>query len=156
MVDKAFEPTFPGQFATYFRGDIHTVISDPDGVPASNIISLRDHFTLEVSWDMIGTMVGSIGGIWHVRAYLESIGPGPEMLIASRDVKMTGQPHYHEAFNIDPDNLPDPNIKKISEGMYKLGIVLTSTNLLGKPAPFAGYEEGNILQFFESESVEGL
>jgi hypothetical protein len=31
--------------------------------------------------------------------------------------------------------------------------VLTATNLLNTPAPFAGYVEGPILQFFEGPSL---
>lgn len=141
-----FEPELPAPFSSFFSGTINTAVIDTFGNPASTIISMQDSWTLQVVWNLSGTLVPSIGGKWQVRAYLESLGPGPEMLIANRTVNMDGSLNYAENFVIGPG---EPN----TAGAYKLVTVLTSTNLLGAPAPFAAYDEGGILQFFEGHSI---
>ena len=144
-----FEPQFPSPFSTLFRGQIQTLITDPHGQPATTIISMQDDWHLQVNWQVQGTLVPSIGDKWHIRAYVESIGPGPEVQVASRDIVMTGATNYSETFFIGP-NVPN------QAGPYKLVVVLTSTNLLNMPAPFAAYDEGPVLQFYSAESVEGV
>lgn len=144
-----FEPQLPSAWQHLFHGHIEVNVSDPEGVPASTIISMQDTWNLLVRWQVHGLLVPSIGGTWHVRAYLESIGPGPEALIAKLDLPMTGQTDYSHTFHISPI---DPAYPK-QEGPYQLVVVITSSNLLGQPAPFAGYEEAGIIQLFPGPSL---
>ena len=141
-----FEPSLPGPYDVLFHGHMQAQVTDPHGTPAPTIISLTDDWHLQVSWQVHGAFVASIGGKWQIRAYLESVGPGPEVLVASRDVAMTGATNYNEIFFIGP-NVPT------QAGPYQLVTVLTSLNLLGTPAPFAAYEMGPILQFYQGPSL---
>lgn len=141
-----FEPELPGPYQYLFHGHVQTQVTDPHGTPAATIISMTDDWHLQVNWQVHGLFVPSICGTWQVRAYLESIGPGPELLVASRDISMNGQNDYSHVFLIGP-NVPN------RPGPYKLVTVLTSLNALGRPAPFAGYDEGPILQFYEGPSL---
>lgn len=141
-----FEPQLPGPYQHLFHGHIQTQVTDPDGTPASTIISMTDRWSLTVRWQVHGLFVPSIGGKWRIRAYLESIGPGPELEVARADVAMTGGSDYTETFRIGP-YMPD------KPGPYRLVTVITSVNLMDTPAPFAGYDEGPILQFFEGPSL---
>ena len=141
-----FEPQFPDAFSGYFHGDIQTQVSDPHGIAPTTIISMQDDWHLKVDWQVNGSLVPSICGKWHVRAYLESMGPGPEILVANRDIEFTGNSDYSETFFIGPNV---PNV----EGAYKLVTVITSTNKLGLPSPFAAYDEGPILQFYPAQNV---
>lgn len=141
-----FEPQLPGPYQHLFHGHIQTQVTDPEGTPASTIISMTDRWSLTVRWQVHGLFVPSIGGKWRIRAYLESIGPGPELEVARADVAMTGGSDYTETFRIGP-YMPD------KPGPYRLVTVITSVNLMDTPAPFAGYDEGAILQFFEGSSL---
>lgn len=141
-----FEPQLPGPWQHLFSGQMQIGVTDPNGTPASTIISLTDSWNLQVSWQVTGLFVPSIGGKWLVRAFVESIGPGPELLVASADIPMTGLNNYSRVFNIGP-SVPG------QAGPYKLVVVITSTNLLGTPSPFAGYAEGPILQFYSGPSL---
>lgn len=137
-----FEPQIPN----YLSGTFNTKVTDPHGVDAGTIISMTDDWHLQVSWKVQGTLVPLVCGKWHIRAYLESIGPGPEVLVANRTIDMSGNSDYSETFFIGP-NVPN------REGPYKLVTVMTSTNKFGKPAPFAAYDEGPILQFFQADTI---
>jgi hypothetical protein len=141
-----FEPSFPGPYQYLFHGHMQAQVTDPHGTPAPTIISLTDDWHLQVNWQVHGLFVPSICGTWQIRAYLESIGPGPELLVANRDVAMTGANTYSQLFFIGPNIPSDP-------GPYKLVTVITSLNALGTPAPFAGYDEGQVLQFYEGPSL---
>jgi hypothetical protein len=59
---------------------------------------------------------------------------------------MTGASNYSELFFIGP-NVPS------QPGPYQLVTVLTSLNMLGTPAPFAAYETGPVLQFYQGPSL---
>lgn len=141
-----FEPEFPGPYQYLFHGHIQANICDPNGTPASSIISMTDAWRLEVNWQVHGVFVPSICGKWKVTAYLESLGPGPEPIIAERTIQMTGENNYSETFWIGPGLPSEP-------GPYKLVVTLTSLTPKGKPAPFAGYVELPILQFYEGPSL---
>lgn len=144
-----FEPQLPGPYQYLFHGHLQTQVSDPEGTPSSTIISLTDRWNLTVSWQVHGLFVPSIGGKWQIRAYLESIGPGPELEVVNEDVIMTGGSDYSETYRIGP-RIPD------RPGPYRLVTVITALNLLGTPAPFAGYDEGPILQFYEGPSLPAI
>jgi hypothetical protein len=141
-----FEPSLPGPYQFLFHGHIQTAVTDPHGTPVPTIISLTDDWHLTVNWEVHGLFVPSVGGKWIVRAYLESIGPGPEPMVAQAEIPMTGGTNYTKTFFIGP-NVPS------EAGPYKLVTVITSLNLLGTPAPFAAYDEGPILQFYQGQAL---
>ena len=141
-----FEPQLPGPYQYLFHGHIQTQVSDPQGTPAATVISMTDEWHLEVTWQLHGIFVPLLCGIWHVRAYLESIGPGPELIIADEQTPMTGANNYRLLLRIPP-NRPS------EEGPYKLVTVITAKNQQGNPAPFAGFDEGPVLAFYSGASL---
>ncbi len=141
----AFEPTFPEAWSHVFNGAIDTHVVDANGIPDTTIISLTDSWTLRVDWQVNGLLVGAIAGTWHLRCYLETIGPGVDFEVASRDVALNGGNNYSESFTIAP-NVTAP-------GLYKLVSVLTYSNILNQPGLFAGYDEFGMLQFYPGPSL---
>jgi hypothetical protein len=141
-----FEPQFPEKWSNLFHGHIETQITDPHGIPANTIISLTDDWHLKVDWQVHGMFVPMMCGTWHVKVFLESIGPGPEIEAASADFVMTGDSDYSHTFFIGPRKPEKP-------GPYKLVTIITATNRKGHPSPLAGYDEGPILQFYAGESL---
>lgn len=116
------------------------------GVKPTTVLRRDKPWYIHVEWDTEGLLTPMIGGKWDFHAYLESMGPGPE-------VKLT-DPADHE-IELHPDNSPvhyhhnlDVAANTVTEdGPYKLVVTVTYINMIGKPGPLAGYWEGPILQF---------
>ena len=68
------------------HGHINTQVLDPAGVAPITIIRLTDAWQLEVNWSLHGPLVPMIDGDWRVTAYLESMGPGPEISLGTVNV----------------------------------------------------------------------
>jgi hypothetical protein len=148
-----FEPSFPGPLQNLFHGHIQAEITDPHGSPPSTIISLTDDFHINVTWQVHGQLVPCICGKWQVRVYVESIGPGPELIIGTRDVAMTGDINYAETIIIVPGTAFPPTNEALVAGVYKVVVIVTSTNLKGQPSPFAGYVELPLIHLFKGANV---
>jgi hypothetical protein len=130
------------------HGHLTSVVSDPHGVSPTTVINLNHDWHLTVDWQLHGPAVPMIAGNWRVQAYLESMGPGPEIPVVSDTVSIasggTADPFglsYHRDYIIGP-NTP------AEEGVYKLVTVITSESPSGTPGPFAAFEEGPLLQFY--------
>jgi hypothetical protein len=152
-----FEPDLSGTpISDLFHGHMSTlVLTDPHGRTPDTIISMTDDWHLKVEWQFHGTMVrgGLVGGKWRVQAFMESIGPGDEMIVATKEVDIAtgGVPDafgraYSETFLIGP-NIPS------SPGPYKLVTVITCVGATGVPGPFAGYDEYPMLQFYAGANL---
>lgn len=138
----AFEP----DLGPLFRGDMQAVVLDPHGQQPTTIVSLKDDFHLKVSWQLYGPLVPLMAGKWKVQAFLESIGPGPEPTLFLGEYAM-GNTNYSCEQPIYPKSL------LLTPGVYKLVTVITAVDSLNRPAPFAAYVEGPMLQFYEGESL---
>ena len=130
------------------HGHISTAVLDPAGVNPRTIIKMTDPWRLRVDWSLHGPLVPMIDGDWRVTAYLESMGPGPEITLGTAviDIGSGGTPdalglEYQHTFNLAPNT---PNVA----GAYKLVTVITSVSETGLPGPFAAFDEGPILQFY--------
>jgi hypothetical protein len=154
---SAFEPDLSGTIvAGLFHGHMNTVVTtDPHGRQPTTIISMADDWHLVVEWDFHGTMIraGMLGGQWRVQAILESVGPGPELVvvdslvdIATGGVATALGRSYSETFFIGP-NVPN------QAGAYWLSTIITSVGVGGVPGPFAGYFESPTLMFHQGESL---
>lgn len=131
------------------HGHINTAVTDPHGVAPTNVINLQNDWHLSVEWQLHGAAVPMIAGKWRVQAYLELMGPGPDILVVNDvvDIASGGTPDpfglsYSKVFFIGPNNPPTP-------GVYKLMTVITSESASGTPGPFAAFEEGPSLQFYQ-------
>lgn len=155
-----FEPDLKSPFNVLFTGKCTCEVLDPQGVTSTRIISREDDWVVDFRWGTKGTIVGGLRGDWHVKVYLESIGPGPEIVAGSKDMKMWDDAYdkgnqgiVHFANYRHQFTIPKGTPRK--DGAYKLVVCLTSTDPGGCPAPYAAFEEGEILQFYSSEDIAG-
>jgi hypothetical protein len=160
-----FEPNNPPNM----QGTISVTVIDPNRVPEATILQISSPWSLQVEWNINGFWVPILSptGIWHVRAYLESLGPGIEAEVGGFDVPVgaavAADPNsktYGPLPSADvlvpqidvPANFttPAPESEPLTPGLYKLAIVLTSDDGTGPPPTpwhMSGYVE-EFLQFY--------
>jgi hypothetical protein len=113
----------------------------PPVAEPQTILHLNQAWEIHANWQQIGVACMLVG-TWHLDAYLESIGPGPEIALGQ-----VVAPFACGAIVAPP--LVIPAGTPAQAGAYKL--VLTLTALQGdgvNPFQMAGYMEGPILQFY--------
>ncbi len=111
----------------------------------NTILETAKHWGFRVNWTISGPIAGSLGGRWHVRAYLEPFTgglPGP---------KMVGQTF------VDLNTAPATPVRNYTatvfplnaepEGAYKLVVLINYENN-GMPQQMAAFQEGPIVQFY--------
>lgn len=126
-------------------------VGEPGPTPTT-IIRTDHYWWVNVEWDTVGPLTGMIGGTWHLHVYLESMGPGDEVELydthedppypKEHNIPLTPGPsprHYHLHPDIDPGT--------VKEGLYKLVVAVTYTDLADNLVPMAGYWEGPMVQF---------
>lgn len=138
-----FETPFPD---AVFKGEITGYTHEVDGVPPSTVIKTTDTWHIHVDWQTTGNATGMITGEWHIQAFLESMGPGPEKTIIEPPLVIPLTPGvspilYSREVPIQPKIVP--------AGTYKLVVVMTYIEPTGHPGPMAGFIEGPLLQFYE-------
>jgi hypothetical protein len=129
-------------------GNMTCEVRDVHSPAPTNIIDLNTGWHLRAVWDLSGPMVPMLAGNWKLTAYLESIGPGPEIVVLDRLVPIasgrTGP--FQLQYDIDT-HISQPN-QPTEAGPYKLVVVITSQAPDGTPGAFAAFDEGPILQFY--------
>jgi hypothetical protein len=136
----AFEPNV----APFITGNMATPHVHDPGLNPVSIIRTSDAWQVHVTWDTSGLFVPLVNpaASWNISAYLESIGPGPEAVIAT-GTEPFGPPanahNYSKVLNIAAGAVP--------AGPYKLVVVITLTSA-GVPMPIAAFSEGPLLTFF--------
>lgn len=129
---------------SFLNGSLTATIIDPDGSP--NLVLERTRsFSIKVDWTIQGIIAPGLGGDWQLRAFVESIGPGPEMAIGTANLPLSSVPpaptrNYTTTMNVPANSVPQ-------DGTYKLTMVLTHTNM-GIPDHMAGFVEGPVIQFY--------
>jgi hypothetical protein len=120
-----------------------TVI-DNDNTP-NKVIDAANNFKVTVKWNVSPAVVAVLlDGNWTIKVFAESVGPGPEKLIAQTTKPATGVVNYAETLTVLAGTLsgdvpPD-------SGVYKLTVVITYRTTLGVLTEMAGFSEGpNIL-----------
>ena len=117
-------------------------LPDPDGTP-NRVLDRNLGFRIHAQWTVTGGVSTTIGGTWRVRAFAESMGPGPEYDLGSVDTAVVPQdPHTYISHILVPGNTMDV-------GVYKLVIVITHTNSLGVATEMTGFAEGPLFQIRE-------
>ena len=149
-----FETPFsvsPGLFDASITSFQHEIA----GAPPSTIIRTDQTWHIHVSWQTTGLATGMIGGTWHVHAYLESVGPGPDISVvdpADHFIPLTpgvSPVNYNIVLDVPPNVIglaPGNNMN--TTGLYKLVVALTYVDLTSAPGPMAAFEEGPTLQFY--------
>lgn len=152
---KQFDPNIPG----LIEGDVATfVVIDPaaEFPPFSvgnHVINPDEAFKVKVEWKITGLLrplwLSALGGRWNVQVYAESIGGGPEVLLAS-DNSVAADPNvsdYAVEFTVPPSVLTEGNPGSNVSGLYKLVVSVFLNSNLGRPGfDMTGFMEGPIIQ----------
>src|SRR4029453_14159059 len=89
-------------------------------------------------------------GKWQPRAYVESIGQGPEQQLGqTKEVALNGGTHYSAVIPVPAGPAPQrpaPGPAGGLSGVYKLGTVLPHRSPRGKISDVAAFVEGPMLR----------
>jgi hypothetical protein len=162
-----FDPQIPG----LMEGDVTSVaVTDPQpfvGGVGNHVIDPSKSFDLKVEWEVFGQLepiwVGSLDDNWDVSVYAESLGGGPEILIANAQVPKASvlpctvngaQPNcakYSTTLTVAPNTLPEHDPNSNQSGIYKLAAaVFLNSSIVPSPGSpgfdLIGFSEGPIIQ----------
>ena len=144
-----FETPFP---PALFAGTITALQHEHGGVTPPSIIRTDQSWAVNVSWRTTGLATSMICGEWHLHAYLESIGPGPDLdltdaVAPGHIIPLTpgiSAVDYFVYLYVLAGTVTAPPAGAI----YKLAVTLTYFDASGAPGPMAAFEEGMLLQFY--------
>jgi hypothetical protein len=120
--------------------------------PYDTVIRADQPWLIHLKWEVAGLAVPVQAGQWHVDAYLESMGSGPEFKlpipIATHVMPLTfGQTEYLFEHTVDPDTVP---VEPGHSTPYKLVVTVVYHRPDGQPGPMAGFVELPVLQFYKA------
>jgi hypothetical protein len=152
---QQFDPNIPGLIG----GDVTTVVViDPAGTfppfeVGNHVLNRNDSFQVNVAWEVTGLLrplwLAALGGNWNVQLFAESLGGGPEILLAS-DNSVAADPavgNYSVTLNIPPAALDEGDPGSNISGIYKLVVSVFLNSNLGIPGfDMTGFNEGPIIQ----------
>ncbi|TCC48930.1 hypothetical protein E0H75_20420 [Kribbella capetownensis] len=152
---QQFDPNIPG----LIQGEVTTVtIIDPAGEfppfqVGNHVLDRTDAFKISVKWEVTGPLrplwLSALGGKWNVQAFAESLGGGPEILLAA-DNTVDADPavsNYAVELNVAPNTLDEGNPGSQVSGIYKVVVSVFLDSNLGAPGfDMTGFNEGPIIQ----------
>jgi hypothetical protein len=152
---QQFDPNIPG----LIEGNVSTlVVLDPANTfppfeVGNHVLNRADPFVVTVKWKITGLLrplwLSALGGNWNVQLYAESIGGGPEILLAS-DNTVAADPareDYEVSFTVPGGSLEEGDPGSNTSGIYKLVVAVFLNSNLGSPGfDMTGFEEGPIIQ----------
>jgi hypothetical protein len=152
---QQFDPNIPGLIG----GDVTTVVVlDPAGTfppfeVGNHVLNANDSFQIDVSWEVNGLLaplwLKALGGNWNVQVFAESLGGGPEILLA-RDDSQAADPNrltYSVRLTVPPTSLAEGDPGSNTSGIYKLVVSVFLDSTLGQPGfDMTGFNEGPIIQ----------
>jgi hypothetical protein len=118
-----------------------TVVVDP-GAPPSSIIKANTPFNVNTQWSITGSAVPLIAGTFHVTAYFERYGNGPEPEFGPVNVPVTSVPLLGTTRNYNT-NIPVP--AGLPAGAYELIVLITYTDTTNAPGPIAGFSDQEVI-----------
>lgn len=123
-------------------GHVHpTIVHDPNA-PPSTIIKANTPFTVHVQWGISGSAVPLIGGNFHVKAYFERYGNGPEPEFGPVHVPVTSVPMTAPNNREYITHIPVPGLP---EGAYEMMVLITYTDVNNAPGPIAGFPDNEVI-----------
>lgn len=151
---QQFDPNIPGLIG----GDVTTVaVIDPAREfpfeVGNRVLNRSDSFKVKVAWEVTGALrplwLAALGGRWNVQLFAESLGGGPEILLAS-DNTVAADPavaNYSATLDIPPNALEEGDPGSNVSGIYKLVVSVFLNSNLGSPGfDMTGFHEGPIIQ----------
>ena len=156
---STFDPHLETPVSVLFKGEFTSIrCVDPaatfPGVSVSNLVFDGSRpFNVELEWELSGSLVplwlSALGGSWSVEAYAESMGPGPEIQIASTSVPANPATlAYASTLIVPAGTLPEgnPSVGGPS-GKYKIVCSCFLNSSLGPPGyDISGYVEGPVIR----------
>jgi hypothetical protein len=107
-------------------GTFNAQLLDNNGAP-STVLDAGTEIQINCDWVISPLAALLMGGQWEVAAYVDSIGPGPEQLVASAVVPLTGATTYNALLRVPANTLPN-NPGPGQSGAYKVVVLLTHRN----------------------------
>jgi hypothetical protein len=137
--------------ATDLEGKISDVDVYDEDMDPNHVLPRKKEWKVRVKWQIKGLCAPGIGGDWHVRVNLESMGGGFEGTVKQQTVPV-GSVAPALTRNYDETiTLPRPDsISGFSAGAYKLIVIITHTNTGGgltKRTRMTGFYESYLLEF---------
>jgi len=135
-------------FACDLDGYIKADVIDLDTQQPSTIIDCNDGGIVRVEWGIRGPLAHHLCGEWCVCVYLESIGPGPEVVIpdSCRTYKWEA---CHDGPWVHEVRIPGGVDCGDCGKLYIVGVTLTSKDGCYHPGHIAAYCKGPTIMFYE-------
>jgi hypothetical protein len=149
----SFETPIP--ISGMFDGEIWASVHEDGGIAPTNIIRIDQDWGVLVKWRTSGCLTRMICGTYCLNVCLESIGPGPELRLPEKSVKVELDPCSAQGDPLTANykcyiDIPRGTVKPEHCSVpYKVVTTLTYLEPCGTPGPIAAYVEGQILQFYE-------
>lgn len=122
---------------------ISPVVVIEQGGDFDNVIDDDNSFRVNVSWTVAPAQTAILlTGQWTVRAYVESVGPGPEVLAGQVNVQANGGQTYSASLLVPQGALPSNANPALNSGVYKVVTVLTYETSLGAKTQLTAFSEG--------------
>jgi hypothetical protein len=159
-----FDPNIPG----IFQGEVTalTIAEIPPVGVGNLVIDPTQPLTIDVEWETFGffgiflpkASAALSGGLWNVKVFAESIGPGDDSELGQISVPVSGEiacsVHSAEpvcglwkARIVVPAPLPlEENNPPADSGVYKLVATVFLNDASGSRADLIGFREGPVVQ----------
>lgn len=130
--------------------EVYDADMDPNHVLQDDI-----EWNVRIKWQVKGLVAPGLGGDWHIRVNLESMGEGfegtaKEQIVPVSDAPIATTRTYETKITV-------PKIESFLDyvpGTYKLVLIITHTNTgaaVTKRTRMAGFYEGPLLDFVDPE-----
>ena len=118
----------------------NVALIDPDGTP-NKVLDVDLAFSVKVNWTVTPPATAQLlDGTWTIRAYAESMGPGPEAIIGTATVAANGGNAYSASITVPAGTLPADVAP--DSGVYKLVVVITYRTQNNVLTEIAAFSEG--------------
>ena len=159
----SFDPNVPSGSLT-ITGDFTAavLVTDTPAIGVGNLVlDPTKPFDIQADWAIDGNVaelwlsaLAVASPDWIVTAYAESVGPGPELLIATQKVPVLPLPSanppfaYSATLTVPPNTLPEENPgDPFVSGVYKLVVTVFLDSVFGSPGyDVIGFSEGPVIK----------
>jgi hypothetical protein len=129
--------------------EVYDADMDPNYVLQDNL-----EWNVRIKWQVSGLCAPGLGGDWHIRVILESMGAGFEGIVKEQaEPVSSAAPAATRTYDVTI-KLPKPEDVPLTDGTYKLVLVINHTNTgagITKRTRMAGFYEGPLLEFVDAE-----
>lgn len=148
MPSLTFENAFTGSFlitnGTFSLAEGAEDSTGFPGVPAvTEVIQTDQSATVNINWDVSGTLATFLSGTWKGEVFLEKMGGG-EFAGATPSTVIFYEPSA-TTYNL---NVVIP-ANTVDEGIYRVVVCLSLEGTTGTPGPVAAFGDLGLIKFYE-------